>query len=58
MECDNCKWKESCIAEYGDLRDDGDDYRAIEGSHLCRKSWDPFYKSLKKKEAPHGKTHE
>ncbi len=40
--CLNCSHIEKCKHEYGDIREDGDDYRAISGTHFCRKSWDNF----------------
>ena len=45
--CNCCSYKKECIKENGDEREDGDDYRAIEGTHLCRKSWDKHIERLK-----------
>jgi len=38
----DCKWEAACAAENGQKREDGDDYRALCGTHFCRKSWDDF----------------
>jgi len=46
MMCDDCQYIEQCKKEYGEYREDGDDYRAVVGSHFCRKSWDPFYEMM------------
>jgi hypothetical protein len=40
--CPGCPYKEKCMEENGPEREDGDDYRAVEGTHLCRRSWDQF----------------
>lgn len=42
--CKRCpsEYKFPCKQEFGAERDDGDDYRAIEGSHFCRFTWSDF----------------
>lgn len=40
--CDDCDWIEQCSNEFGELRGDGDDYRAVIGTHFCRRSWENF----------------
>jgi len=45
--CENCQYKLACQYEFGKERPDGDDYRAVIGTHFCRKSWEPFYKKIK-----------
>lgn len=42
VSCDNCSHKEACIEEYGPKREDGDDYRAVIGTHHCLASWNDF----------------
>ncbi len=41
-DCDKCEHVEACITQYGEKRADGDDYRAMVGTHYCRASWDAF----------------
>lgn len=40
--CIDCQYKIACEKAYGAERDDGDDYRAVIGTHFCRRSWDGF----------------
>jgi len=47
--CDNCSHVENCKHDYGEKRDDGDDYRAVVGTHFCRKSWDTFDQHCREK---------
>jgi len=47
--CENCKYKTECEKEYGKERPDGDDYRAICGSHFCELSWESFYEMRESK---------
>jgi hypothetical protein len=42
--CSDCFHKTVCEKDYGLEREDGDDYRAVIGTHLCRRSWDLFYR--------------
>lgn len=49
FDCEDCKYRTNCENEYGKKRSDGDDYRAICGTHFCRRSWDSFYKMMKTK---------
>jgi len=42
ISCDKCKYEEECEKHNGKKRDDGDDYRAIIGSHMCQLSWEGF----------------
>ena len=46
--CENCKYKNKCENENGKERPDGDDYRALIGSHFCRRSWDQFVEHMEK----------
>lgn len=39
---DDCKWEAECAAQNGEKREDGDDYRALCGTHFCQKSWESF----------------
>lgn len=47
--CTGCPYKEKCIEKYGPEREDGDDYRAVEGTHFCRRSWDSFIEIMEEK---------
>lgn len=47
-DCKQCQYRIACQFEFGKERSDGDDYRAVAGTHFCRKSWEPFYKKVKK----------
>jgi hypothetical protein len=37
--CADCPHIERCREKYGAEREDGDDFRAIIGTHLCLKDW-------------------
>jgi hypothetical protein len=47
--CIDCTHRKDCEQEYGEIREGGDDFRAVVGSHFCRKSWDQFYYDMKRK---------
>jgi len=48
INCERCEYKNECEKEYGKERQDGDDYRAICGTHFCKLSWKPFYQLREK----------
>ena len=39
LNCATCKHKVECENHNGKERDDGDDYRALIGTHHCLASW-------------------
>lgn len=41
--CPICEFKVECEKNHGEYREDGDDYRAVEGTHFCAYSWKNFY---------------
>jgi imidazoleglycerol phosphate dehydratase HisB len=40
----DCKFRNLCEYDNGHLRENGDDFRAVEGTHFCRLSWQQFAK--------------
>jgi len=46
-DCSTCEHRFSCEKEYGEEREDGDDFRAVIGTHFCRASWDIFIGYMK-----------
>jgi hypothetical protein len=40
--CEDCKYKLECEKQFGPEQENGDDYRAIIGTHFCLRSWDAF----------------
>jgi len=44
LTCETCPdiYKNPCIEEGGEPREDGDDHRAFFASHFCRASWHQF----------------
>lgn len=42
LDCDTCTHRKECEREHGVMRNDGDDFRAVCGTHFCRASWDDF----------------
>ena len=37
--CGSCSHQQKCEDEFGPIQQDGDDYRALEGTHHCWRSW-------------------
>jgi hypothetical protein len=40
--CEMCRYAKKCEESNGIKRPYGDDYRALIGTHFCRRSWDQF----------------
>jgi hypothetical protein len=36
---DGCEYRTLCEEEFGEYNVNGDDFRAVEGTHFCRLSW-------------------
>lgn len=46
--CDDCEYEKECSEHNGGpRREDGDDYTALIGTHLCKRSWDAFFNKKK-----------